>query len=108
MCVFVKSKLGASRVLSSISCYVEKELKLEVNRTKSVATRPWKIKILGYSFYHKKGAKALRIAKGSMAKYKFKVRSITSRSKPYAIYKRYKLLGWLDRGWTSYFKVNVS
>lgn len=105
-CVFVKSKRGAERILESVSAYIEKELKLKVNRTKSVATRPWKSKLLGYSFYHRKGEKGLTIAKSSITRYKSKVRAITSRSKPYAMYKRYEMLGKLNRGWAQYFKLN--
>lgn len=105
-CVFVKSKRSAERVLESVSTYIERELKLKVNRTKSVATRPWKSKLLGYSFYHRKGEKGLTIAKSSIAKYKSKVREITSRSRPYAMYKRYAMLGKLNRGWAQYFKLN--
>jgi group II intron reverse transcriptase/maturase len=104
-CVFVKSKRGAERVLQSVSSYIEKELKLVVNRTKSVSTRPWKSKLLGYSFYHKKGAKGLNIAKSSIRKYKDKVREITSRSRPIAMYKRYDMLSMLNRGWYNYFKL---
>jgi RNA-directed DNA polymerase len=106
ICLFVKSKRAAERVLKSVSTYIEKELKLEVNQTKSVATRPWKSKLLGYSFYHKKGEKGLKVAKSSIAKYKSKVRTITSRSKPYAMYKRYEMLRQLNQGWTQYFKLN--
>lgn len=106
ICLFVKSKRSAERVLKSVSTYIEKELKLDVNQTKSVATRPWKSKLLGYSFYHKKGEKGLKIAKSSIAKYKSKVREITSRSKPYAMYKRYEKLRQLNRGWVQYFKLN--
>lgn len=105
-CVFVKSKRSSERVLKSVSAYIEKELKLKVNRTKSVATRPWKSKLLGYSFYHRKGEKGLTIAKSSITRYKSKVRAITSRSKPYAMYKRYEMLGKLNRGWAQYFKLN--
>jgi RNA-directed DNA polymerase len=103
--VFVKSKRGAARVLNSVSTYIEKELKLEVNRTKSMATRPWKSKLLGYSFYHRKGEKGLNIAKGSVKKYKNKVREITSRSRPFAMYKRYDMLKRLNQGWYNYFKL---
>lgn len=105
ICVFVKSKRGAERVLSSVSTYIEKELKLVVNRTKSMATRPWKSKLLGYSFYHKKEEKGLNIAKSSIGKYKAKVREITSRSRPVAMYKRYDKLASLNRGWYGYFKL---
>jgi group II intron reverse transcriptase/maturase len=105
ICVFVKSQRGAERVLNSVSAYIEKELKLEVNRTKSMATRPWKSKLLGYSFYHKKGEQGLRIAESSIKKYKTKVREITSRSRPIAMYKRYDMLARLNRGWYNYFKL---
>src|SRR5258707_13466349 len=53
--VYVRSERGAARVLESVSHYLEKELKLVVNRSKSEATRPWKSKLLGYSFYFRKG-----------------------------------------------------
>ncbi|WP_212002380.1 group II intron reverse transcriptase/maturase [Chitinophaga sp. HK235] len=106
VCVFLRSKRSAARVLDSVSMYIEKELKLEVNRSKSTVTRPWKGKTLGYSFYHKKGEKGLTIARSSIARYKSKVREITSRSKPYAMYKRYELLRQLNRGWSNYFKLN--
>jgi group II intron reverse transcriptase/maturase len=105
ICVFVKSNRGAERVLNSVSTYIENELKLVVNRTKSMATRPWKSKLLGYSFYHKKGEKGLNIAKSSIKKYKTKVREITSRSRPIAMYKRYDMLTRLNRGWYNYFKL---
>jgi len=105
VCVFVKSKRGAERVLNSVSAYIEKKLKLVVNRSKSVATRPWKSKLLGYSFYHKKGEKGLSIAKSSIRKYKDKVREITSRSRPVAMYKRYDMLRSLNLGWYNYFKL---
>jgi RNA-directed DNA polymerase len=105
ICVFVKSKRGAERVLNSVSIYIEKELKLVVNRTKSMATRPGKSKLLGYSFYHKKGEKGLNIAGSSIKKYKTKIREITSRSRPVAMYKRFDELKRLNRGWYNYFKL---
>lgn len=106
ICLFVQSKRASERVLKSVSTYIERELKLKVNQSKSVATRPWKSKLLGYSFYHKKGEKRLKIAKSSITKYKSKVRAITSRSKPYAMYKRYEMLRQLSQGWIGYFKLN--
>ena len=105
LCLFVRSKRGSERVLNSVSGYIEKELKLEVNRSKSMATRPWKSKLLGYSFYHKKGEKGLNIAKSSIEKYKTKIREITSRSRPVAMYKRYEQLRSLNTGWYNYFKL---
>lgn len=103
--VYVKSKRGAERVLESVSDYIEQELKLVVNRTKSKATRPWGSKIPGYSFTARQGGIKLRIAKESVARYKTKVREITSRSRPVAMYKRYDELRQLNRGWYNYFRL---
>jgi len=102
---YVRSERGAKRVLESVSCYIEKELKLVVNRSKSKATRPWKSKLLGYSFYFRKGEIRPNIAAKSIEKYKTKVREITSRSRPVAMYKRYDELRSLNRGWYNYFKL---
>jgi RNA-directed DNA polymerase len=104
-CVFVGSKRGAERVLDSVSGYIEKKLKLKVNRTKSRVTRPWESKLPGYSFHRKKGETGLKIAESSIRKYKTKVREITSRSRPIAMYKRYDMLQKLNRGWYNYFKL---
>ena len=68
-----------------------------------MATRPWKSKLLGYSFYHKKGEQGLRIAESSIKKYKTKVREITSGSRPIAMYKRYDMLAILQRALNNSF-----
>lgn len=104
--VFVKSARAGARVLASVSRYIEQELKLKVNLSKSASTRPWQVKLLGYSLYRREGEYRLTIAKSSIEKYKTKVRAITSRSKPYATYERYELLRLLNRGWVQYFKLN--
>lgn len=103
--VYVGSERGAARVLESVSRYIERELKLVVNRTKSATTRPWKSKLLGYSFYKRKGEIRPTIAAKSIEKYKTKVREITSRSRPVAMYKRYDELRSLNRGWYNYFRL---
>ena len=104
--VYVKTKRAGERVMASISKFIEKELKLKVNVVKSAVTRPWKTKLLGYSFYFGKGEKRLKIAKESISKYKDKIREITSRSKPVAMYRRYELLRQLNVGWYNYFHLN--
>ena len=103
--LYVRSKRGSGRVLRSVSGYIEKELKLVVNRTKSKATRPWGSKLLGYSFMARQGEIKLRVAKESIVRYKTKVREITSRSRPVAMYKRYDELRQLNRGWYNYFRL---
>jgi group II intron reverse transcriptase/maturase len=106
ICMFVRSERSAKRVLDSVSRYIEKELKLEVNQAKSGVTTPRQTKLLGYGFYLMNDEIRLKVHSTSTAKYKSKVREITSRNKPYAMYKRYEMLRQLNRGWTQYFKLS--
>jgi len=107
ICVFVRSERGSERVLSSISKFIERVLKLKVNRAKSKTTRPSNSKLLGYSFYKRKnGSHGLLIGAGSIKKYKDKVRKITARSTPIGMYSRYEQLASLNRGWYNYFKLS--
>ena len=40
--IFTKSRKSANRVMNSITKFIERKLKLKVNRTKSKVDRPWK------------------------------------------------------------------
>ena len=46
--IYVSSQRAAERVLESITQWLEKHLRLEVNRTKSGVGRPWERKFLGF------------------------------------------------------------
>ncbi len=104
--IYVKSKRAGERVMESISTYIEKELKLKVNVEKSVVTRPWHTKLLGFTFYHKKGCKGISVHRKSIATYKDKIRAITCRSKPYAMEDRLMQIRQLNQGWGNYFKLS--
>jgi group II intron reverse transcriptase/maturase len=104
--IYVKSKRAGERVMESISTYIEKELKLKVNIEKSSVTRPWLIKLLGSTFYHKKGEKGISVHRKSIAAYKEKIRQITCRSKPYPMVDRMIKIRRLNYGWGNYFKLS--
>lgn len=104
--IYVKSKRSGDRVMESITRYIEKELKLVVNTVKSSVTRPWHMKLLGFTFYHKKGEKGLSVHGKSIAGYKDKIRAITCRRKPYSMQLRLELLRQLNQGWGHYFKLS--
>jgi len=61
--------------MDSVTRFLEKKLKLVVNRDKSDVDRPWKRKFLGYSFLSQKDAKlkvapeSLKRAKETLKKY---------------------------------------
>lgn len=104
--IYVKSKRAGDRVMESITRYIEKELKLKVNTEKSSVTRPWLMKLLGFTFYHRKGEKGISVHRKSIAAYKEKVRAITYRSKPYSIPARLEGIRQLNTGWGHYFKLS--
>ncbi len=104
--IYVKSKRAGERVMKSIGTYIEKELKLKVNIEKSSVTRPWFSKLLGFTFYHKKGEKGISVHRKSISAYKDKIRAITCRSKPYAMEERMMQIRQLNQGWGNYFKLS--
>ena len=103
--IFTKSKKSAERVMGNITKFIEGKLRLKVNRTKSKVDRPWRIKYLGFSFYQVKGKIEIRIHPKSVAKFKDKIRVITSRSNAMSMEARYKKLKQIIVGWVNYFKI---
>ena len=103
--VYVKSKKSAERVMESITKFIEKDLKLKVNKEKSKVDRPWKLKYLGYTFYTKKGEMGIRVHQVSIRKLKQKLKSITGRSNSMSMELRAIKLKQLIVGWIGYFKL---
>jgi group II intron reverse transcriptase/maturase len=102
--IYVKSKRAGTRVLASVTKFVEKRLKLKVNKEKSASDRPWNRKILGFSFTMAKAA-ILRLAPKTRERFKNVIRSITRRSHGQSMCKRIKELNTYLKGWIGYFYV---
>lgn len=68
--IYVRSKKAATRVMASITKFIEEKLKLKVNKEKSAVDRPWKLKFLGFSFYRKKGGMGIRVHPKPVKKFK--------------------------------------
>lgn len=103
--IFTKSKKSAERVMENITKFIKTKLRLKVNRTKSKVDRPWRIKYLGFSFYQAKGKIEIRVHQKSIAKFKDKIRVITSRSNAMSMETRYIKLKQVIVGWVNYFKI---
>ncbi len=104
--IFVKTKAAATRVLASITHFIESKLKLKVNQEKSRVERAARCVYLGYII----GAKGmLRVAPQSIKKLKDKVRLIVRRGRPTPIGQVIKKeLNPLLRGWGNYFKLSAA
>ena len=101
--IYVKSKKAAERVMSSITRFLEQELRLKVNREKSAVDRPWKLKFLGFSFYAKKGGVGISVHPASLKKFKEKLKEITGRSNAMSMEQRTEKLRQCIVGWVNYF-----
>lgn len=103
--IYVKSQKAAHRVMQSITKFIEDKLKLKVSKEKSVVDRPWKLKVLGFSFYHKKCGIGIRIHPKSVKKLKQKLKEITGRSNAMSMTCRMLKLKQLITGWVNYFGI---
>jgi RNA-directed DNA polymerase len=99
--IYVRSRSAGMRVMNSITCFLERRLKLKVNASKSAVARPQERKFLGFSF-----TKAPRlercIAKKSLLRFKRRVRELTRRTDGVHRTGWKRLLAYL-RGWRGYF-----
>ena len=72
--IFVNSERSALRVFNSICEWIEKQLKLKVNRDKSGTGRPWERKYLGFTI--RQDGSDIDIAPASLSRYKQRVREL--------------------------------
>lgn len=103
--IYVRSEKAAQRVLSSITQYIEKVLRLKVNKVKSKVSRPIESTLLGFSFYKNKGKWQIRIANKSIDRIKEKCKQITQRSNGSDTLEKIGKLKSIVRGWVNYFSI---
>lgn len=101
--IYVSSKTSANRVKENITGYIEKKLKLKVNREKSRVSKPNQSNLLGFSFYNYKRQWLVRIANKSIDRIKEKCRAITKRNNALSEETKISKLSLLIRGWVNYF-----
>jgi RNA-directed DNA polymerase len=104
--IYVGTERSGQRVLESIMDYVEKKLKLKVNRDKSAVDRPSRRTFLGYSFTAGKEPK-VRVPKKSVQKIKSKIKQHCRKGRGQNL-KRFiaETLNPVLRGWTQYFRLS--
>ncbi|MBP2017974.1 hypothetical protein J2Z79_001373, partial [Symbiobacterium terraclitae] len=91
-------------VMQGMRKFLEGRLKLKVNEEKSAVDRPWKRKLLGFSFLPGKRVR-IRLASKTKERFAAKVREITSRTRPLAPGERIRQLNAYLGGWLAYFRL---
>ena len=101
--IYVKTRRSAERVKASTQRFLEKQLRLKVNESKSAIGRPWERDFLGYSFTADKQTK-LKPSKTSIKRLRQKIkqqfRQGKGRNLPRFIREN---LNPILRGWINYF-----
>lgn len=100
--IYVRSKKAGERVMTSIVDFIERKLKLKVNRTKSGVRHCSEVKFLGYTLLSDGG---IRIGDQSVRRLKDKVREITKRNRGVEFRQVIRELNELIIGWTNYFSL---
>ena len=106
--IFVKSRKAANRVMESISRFIEKKLRLKVNREKSAISLPWKSKYLGFCVTNSRTNPKIRIHWKSIKRFKERVRQITARRRGRSIVQVIGELRDFMNGWWNYFGITES
>jgi RNA-directed DNA polymerase len=100
--IYVRSKAAGERVMESISRFLEKRLRLKVNREKSAVDRPWRRDFLGYTMSWHRQPK-LKVSLGSIQRIKSKIRELMGKARGYSLTRVIGELVPLLRGWINYF-----
>jgi RNA-directed DNA polymerase len=103
--IYVKSEKSAYRVMESITRFIEKKLKLKVNRKKSKVVRPWELKYLGFSFYVKEEKYEIRVHGKSIKEFKKKLKGETKRSSGRSMTYRLSRIKQIITGWINYYGI---
>ena len=99
--IFVGSQKSAHRVMENVAEYIEKRLRLRVNREKSQCCKGWQTNFLGHSYL---GNGNMFLSRRSEEKFKKAVKEITSRRRGISLEQLIEELNLKLRGWLNYFK----
>jgi RNA-directed DNA polymerase len=103
--IYLKTRKAAERVKENVTGYIEKQLKLRVNKEKTSVKRPSQTKILGFSFRKENSMWLISIAPASISRLKDKLREKTVRSRSMSMESRIVWINLLLRGWLGYYAI---
>ncbi len=103
--IVVKSKAAATRVMYSITDWIERKLGLKVNAEKTKVTPPSKLKYLGFGFWNDRGVWKARPHESSVERLKRKLKALSKRSWSIDLTYRIKKINEVSRGWINYFRI---
>jgi RNA-directed DNA polymerase len=99
--IYVCSRRAGERVMTSVSRFLAKKLRLTVNEAKSAVARPEERKFLGFSIANDGSER--RIAPKALGKFKMQIRDMTRRTRGISLPRMIEELAPYLIGWRGYF-----
>jgi RNA-directed DNA polymerase len=100
--IYVRSRRAGQRVMTNVTRFLTRRLKLKVNEAKSAVARPAGRKFLGFSFSRNKKLQR-RISPKALLRCKQKIRELTRQTRGISLEQMTKELAAYLRGWKGYF-----
>jgi RNA-directed DNA polymerase len=100
--VYVRSERAGRRVMESLTRFITRNLKLQVNEAKSAVVQPWECTFLGFSFTSGPEPKR-RIAPQAIERLKERIRKLTRRTRTVGLKQMVAELAQYLIGWKGYF-----
>lgn len=104
--IYVKSRKAGKRVLKSVTIFLEKKLKLTVNREKSKVGSPTRRKFLGFCLHSTKQGVGFRPHRKSKKGFEENLRQITRRNRSGNIRDVIKEINQITTGWINYYGIS--
>jgi len=102
--VHVRSERAGQRVLTGVSVFIEKRLKLKVNRRKSSVRHAAQATVLGFGFVlDQDGQMGIRVDPKALERLRRRLRQLTRRSWSIPMEERIERLNRQITGWCGYF-----
>jgi len=100
--IYVRSEKAGQRIMASLTRFIERRLKLQVNADKSAVARPWERSFLGFTVRNDRAFRRCISAK-AITRFKDRVRVLTRRHRGIPVERMIADLAPILRGWAGYF-----
>ena len=104
--VHVRSERAGERTLAGLTEFIEKRLRLKVNRKKSTVRRASHATVLGFGFFYRRGGKVgIRVDGKALDRMRRRLRELTARSWRISMEDRIRLVNKFIQAWCAYFRL---
>ncbi len=100
--IYVRSRQAGERVMASVTRFLQRRLRLQVNEAKSAVDRPWNRRFLGFTFTRTRPNRR-KVSEKALKAFQAKVREVTSRTRGRTTRQIVAELRSTILGWRAYF-----